>query len=277
MSEHLPKTERIQPPKVRESLRTRFLGHPVLYFRTLTSTNDLAKALAMRGVNEGTVVVAETQTAGKGRFKREWASPEDGLWFSIILRPNVLPRQAPRVTLMTSAAVAKTINRLYGLKSEIKWPNDVLINQKKVCGIVTESQTIGKMLRFAILGIGINADFNIAAFPTHLKKAATTLRKELGRKIEREILLCEVLAEIEFQYGLLQRGRFDIILDDWRRLASILGSYVEIDSDARRIQGWAIDIDDDGALIVRLKDKTLLRVISGDVVKVFPKTYTKHV
>jgi len=277
MSEALPKTERIQPSKVKENLRTRILGQPVLYFRILTSTNDIAKELAVRGINEGTVVVAETQTTGKGRFKREWTSPEAGLWFSIILKPNVPLKQAPKLTLLASVAVAKTINRLYGLRSEIKWPNDVLIDRKKVCGILTEGQIVGETLGFAILGIGINANFNIGAFPTRLKEAATTLREELGRKIERETLLCEVLAEIESYYELLRRGRFEVILDDWRRLAGFLGAYVEIDCDGRRIQGWAVDVDDDGALIVRLKDKTLLRVISGDVVKVVQKTYPKHV
>lgn len=277
MSEACPKTERIRPSKVKENLRTRILGQRVLYFRTLPSTNDIAKELALRGVNEGTVVVAETQTTGKGRFKREWTSPEYGLWFSIILKPNVPLRQSPKLTILASVAVAKTINRLYGLRSEIKWPNDVLIDRKKVCGILTEGQIMGETLGFAILGIGINANFNIAAFPAHLKETATTLREELGRKIERETLLCEVLAEIESYYELLRRGRFEAILDDWRRLAGLLGSYVEIDSNGKRIQGWAVDVDDDGALIVRLKDKTILRVISGDVVKIVPKTYPKHV
>ena len=271
------KTEKIHPSKVRENLRTRILGQAVLYFRGLTSTNDIAKELAVRGVSEGTVVVAEIQTAGKGRFKREWASLEDGLWFSIILKPNVPLRQAPKLTLLASVAVAKTINRLYGLKTEVKWPNDVLINQKKVCGILAESQTMGKVLRFGILGIGINANFSIAAFPAHLQEAATTLRMELGRKVERETLLCELLAGIESYYELLRRGRFEAILDDWRELAGFLGAYVEIDIDGKRIQGWAADVDDDGALIVRLKDKTLLRVVSGDVVKIVPKTYTGHV
>ena len=274
MFEALPKRERIQASKVKELLRTKSLGRAILYFGDLTSTNELAKELAVRGVSEGTVVVAETQTKGKGRFKREWASPRNGLWFSIILRPKVQPERAPKLTLLASVAVAKTINRLYGLKTEIKWPNDVLINQKKVCGILTEGRVSGKTLGFAILGIGINANFNIAAFPTHLKEAATTLREELGRKVEREILLCEVLAEIESYYELLRRGRFEVILDDWRELAYLLGAYVEIDCDGKRIQGWAVDVDDAGALIVRLKDKSLSRVVSGDVVKIVPKTCT---
>ena len=277
MSDAMPKTERIQPSKVKDNLRTRILGHPVLYFQTLTSTNDVAKALALRGINEGAVVVAETQTAGKGRFKRKWMSPEDGLWFSVILKPNVPLTHAPKLTLLASVAVAETIHRLYGLRSEIKWPNDVLIDHKKVCGILTEGQVMGETPGFAVLGIGINANFNIAAFPTYLKETATTLRDELGRKIEREILLCEALAEIESYYGLLRRGRFEVILDDWRRLASLLGTYVEIDSDGGRILGWAVDIDDYGALIVRLKDRTLLRVVSGDVAKIVRKTSAENV
>jgi len=277
MSEAKSKTERIQPSKVKENLRTKILGRAILYFWELTSTNDVAKELAVKGVKEGTIVVAETQTMGKGRFEREWRSPQGGLWLSVILKPNVQPKHASRLTLLASVAVAKTLNRLYGLKTEIKWPNDVLIDHKKVCGILTEGQIKGKTLSFAILGIGINANFNIEALSPHLRETATTLREALGKEIERETLLCELLSEIESSYELFQRGTFEAVLNDWRRLASFLGSYVKIQRDKERIEGWAVDIDEDGALIVRLKDKTSLRVTSGDVIKIVSETEPKHV
>jgi len=277
MSEAPQKNDRIKPPKVKENLRTRILGQVVVYFKELPSTNEIAKELAARSIREGTIVVTETQTVGRGRFKREWISPYGGLWFSVILRPKVQPKQAPMPTLLASVAVAKTIKRLYGLRTEIKWPNDVLVNQKKVCGILTEGQTMDGTLNFAILGIGINANFNIEAFSPLLRETATTLREELGRDVEREILFCEVLAEVESYYELFQRGKLEAIVNDWRRLTGFLGSYVVIQSDGGKIEGWAVDLDNDGALIVKLKDETSVRVTSGDIVKIIHKEYTLHV
>jgi len=277
MSETLPKFERMKPPKIRENLRTKIMGQAILYFQQLDSTNDIAKELAVRGVREGIIVVADTQTMGKGRFKREWISPENGLWFSILLKPNFPPKHASKLTLLASVAVAKTINRLYDLEAQIKWPNDVLINQKKVCGTLTESRIKGERLDFAILGIGINANFNIESIPRLLREEATTLREELGKGIEREILLCELLAEVESYYELFKRRRFEDMLEDWRKLAGFLSSNVEIRSDEEIVEGQAIDIDDDGALIIRLKDETLVRVTSGDIVKIIPKDYPRYV
>jgi len=277
MSDTQFKAERMQPPKVKEKLRTKTLGRAMLYFRELTSTNDIAKELALRGFREGTAIVAETQTTGKGRFKRQWKSPERGLWFSIILKPKVQPKHAPKLTLLASVAVAKTVNELYGLETEIKWPNDVLVNKKKVCGILTESQIKGETLDFAVLGIGVNADFDVEALPTPLRETATTLREELGKEIERETLLRELLGEIESYYEVFQKAEFDSILKDWRRLAGFLGRYVKIENEAEAIEGWAIDVDNDGALIVRLRDKTLRRVTSGDLVEAARGNYPDYI
>jgi len=277
MSEALSTKERIKPPKVKENLRTKILGQAIVYFQELNSTNDFAKELAVRGAREGTIVVAETQTMGKGRFKRKWISPENGLWFSIVLKPNAPLKHAQKLTLLASVAVAKTINRLYGLEAQIKWPNDVLINQKKVCGMLTESRIKGEKVDFAILGIGINANFNVESIPRHLREEATTLKEELGKEIKREILLCELLAEIESHYELFRRRRFEEILEYWRRLAGFLGSNVEVKSDEETVEGQAIDIDDDGALIIRLKDETFVTVTSGDIVKITHEDYPRYV
>jgi len=259
------KTERIKLSKVKEGLQTSVLGHPFLVFRELTSTNEIAKELALRGAREGMVVVAETQTEGKGRLKRKWISPVGGVWFSIILRPRVEPRHASKLTLMASVAVAKTINKLFPLKAEIKWPNDVLIKRKKVCGILTEANTKGETLEFVVIGIGINANFNLDELPLSLRGSSTTLREELKREIDRESLLCALLEETESYYNLFTNAKFDTVLTEWRTLAGFLGSYVEVGSHGEKIRGRAVDIDEDGALMVKLKDRTLRRVASGDV------------
>jgi len=259
------KTQSIQLSKVKDGLRTKILGHPFLYFRELTSTNDLAKELAMRGAREGTVVVAETQTSGRGRLKRKWISPEGGLWLSIILRPRIQSKHAPKLTLMASVAVAKTISRLFPLKAEIKWPNDILINYKKVCGILTEAKTTGEALEFVILGMGINANFSVNFLPASFRGSSTTLQDELKNEIQRESLLRTLLEETEYYYEMFTKRKFDTILAEWRNSSSFLGSYVEVVSYDEKILGWAVDIDEEGALMVKLKDQTMCRVASGDV------------
>jgi len=259
------KIEPLRLSKVRDGLRTKILGHCLLYFRELTSTNDLAKELAVNGAREGTVILAETQTRGRGRLKREWKSPKGGIWLSIILRPKVEPKHAPKLTLMASVAVAKTINKLFPLRAEIKWPNDVLISYKKVCGILTEAKTKGDALDFAVVGIGINANFSVDALPTSLRGSSTTLKEELKKEVGRESLLRTLLEETEFYYTAFSKRKFHTILREWRSLASFLGSYVKIATNEEKIEGWATGIDHDGALMLRLKDQTIRKVMTGDL------------
>lgn len=261
----MQKTELIEPLKVKAGLRTRVFGRPLHCFRELTSTNDIAKELAVRGAREGTVIVAETQIKGRGRLKRRWISPEGGIWLSIILRPKTEPKHASKLTLMAAVAVAKTINKLFGLNSEIKWPNDVLINRRKVCGILTEAKTKGEALDFVIVGIGMNANYSVNTLPRYLRGSSTTLKEELKKEIERVSLLRKLLEETEFYYDVFQKKRFDTILTEWRNSASFLGSYVEVVSNSEKIRGWATGIDRNGALLVRLKDQTIRKVTSGDM------------
>ena len=268
---------RIDPSKIKRTLQTSILGRRALYFRNVTSTNDMAKGLAVKGASEGTVVVAETQTGGKGRFGREWASPEGGLWFSVILRPKTQSGHATKLTLLASVAAAEGIRSLYGLRVEIKWPNDILVNGKKACGILTEGKIKGETMDFAVLGVGINANFGVEALPLNVQELATTLKHELGREVSREALLCELLERMEFYYNSFIRGDFDMILHNWRHLAAFLGSYVEVTSDKERIRGWAVDIGSDGALIVKLRDQTLLRVTSGEIRALALKEEPEHV
>jgi len=255
----------MQPSRVKEGLRTKIFGHPLLYFQELTSTNDMARELAMRGAREGTVIVAETQSKGRGRLKRQWVSPEGGLWLSIVLRPKIEPKHAPKLTLVASVAVAKTIRKLFQLKAETKWPNDILINHKKVCGILTEAKTRVNELDFVIVGVGMNANFRVNALPSSLRDFSTTLREELKTEIERETMLRTLLEETESYYNMFSEGKFETILKEWRNSARFLGSYVKIVSHEEKIEGWAADIDEAGALMVKLKDQTMRKVTSGDL------------
>lgn len=266
--------KRMQPSRVTKYLQAEILGHPILYFRELTSTNDVAKELALRGVKEGTVILAETQIGGRGRLERKWISPEGGLWFSIVLRPTIPSKHAPKLTLMASVAVARTINKLSPVGAGIKWPNDVLINQKKVCGILTEAEFKGETLDFVVVGIGINANFDLNALPRYIRDYSTTLRKESGEEIDRETLLCRLLEKTESYYALFKERKFGAILKEWRSLTNFLGSYVKIVSGEEKIEGMALNIDEDGALMLRLNDKTLRKVTAGDMTVVgeeYPK------
>jgi len=270
MSAKLSVAQPLSLSKVKENLRTRVVGHPLVYFRELTSTNQMAKLFAENGLREGTVVIAERQTEGRGRLDREWVSPPEGLWFSTVLRPRVHARHLPKLTLLASVAVAKTVRRLYGLMAEIKWPNDVLVNGKKVCGILTEAETKGESTEFAVVGIGVNANFDLSALPKSLESSSTTLKHELKREIRREVLLSSLLEEMESVYELFSRERFDQILDEWRNLAGMLGASVEIKVDEEDVQGQAVDIDQDGALILRLEDGVTRTVAFGDLTVLKP-------
>jgi biotin-[acetyl-CoA-carboxylase] ligase BirA-like protein len=267
---------RINPSEIRKCLRTRILGQSGLYFRSLTSTNDVAKQLASSGMKEGMIVLAESQSRGKGRLGRKWFSPEGGLWFSVILRPRIKPKHALKLTLLGSVATVKTLNKLYEIGAEIKWPNDVLINRKKVCGVLTEASIKETNLSFAVLGFGINANLDPEAFPQHFRDTAATLKTQLGKKISREILLCKLLENVETCYDLFKNRKFETILDDWRKLSCFLGSYVRILDGQRSIEGTALDLDADGALIIRLRDQNVRRVVSGDVTRVFQMRRSKQ-
>lgn len=265
MSAQQSVTQPLNLSEVKENLRTRIIGHPLVYFRELASTNQMARLLAEKVLREGTVTIAEKQTRGRGRFNREWVSPPNGLWLSIVLRPRAQAKHLPKLTLMASVAVAKTLRRLYGLKAEIKWPNDVLVNGRKVCGLLTEAETKGESTEFAVVGIGINANFDLSALPESLEYSSTTLKHELKREIRREVLLGSLLEEMESLYDQFSRERFDQLIDEWRNLAGMLGASVEIRADERKIQGQAVDIDQDGALILRLKDGGTRTVAFGDL------------
>jgi len=251
--------------RFQEGLRTKRFGRNIVFLREVGSTNDLAKELAGYGAVEGTVVVAETQTAGRGRLDREWVSPVGGLWFSVVLRPELKPAEAVRLVFVAGLAVAEILRELYGLKSETKWPNDVLVNGRKVCGILTEMNTTDEKVNYVIVGIGVNANFDVAkVFSEELRKVAVSLENELGRKVRLEELFRALLEKLENFYKLFLKEGFDHILKEWKKYAGFLGCQVEVVSRTEKWVGLALDVGDDGSLILRLKDGTVKRVFTGD-------------
>ena len=235
------------------------LEQRIYYFPQIGSTMDAARELAKKGAGEGIIVIAEVQTRGRGRLSREWLSPEGGIYFTIILRPKISPAYAPRVNLMASVAVAATIRKLFRLKAELKWPNDVLIAGRKVCGILAEMDAEMDVVNCVNVGIGINANTSIPQF----ERTVTSLRDVLGRVISRKELLTALLVEIERRLPSLMKAD---LLEEWKKLSATLNRDVRISSLGEEVIGQAIDIDATGALILKSKDGSLRTVLVGDCI-----------
>ncbi len=235
------------------------LEERIHYFPEIGSTMDVAIKLARKGAREGTIVIAEAQAHGRGRLSREWLSPKGGIYFTLILRPRISPAYAPRINLMASVAVAATIRKLFGLKAELKWPNDVLIEGRKVCGILAEMDAEMDVVNFVNVGIGINANTSVLQFA----KTATSLKDVLGREISRKEFLSVLFREIEQQQALLMEAD---LIKEWKELSGTLNKYVMILSPGEVIVGRAIDIDATGALIVKERNGSLKKALAGDCI-----------
>jgi BirA family biotin operon repressor/biotin-[acetyl-CoA-carboxylase] ligase len=258
-------SKRLNPSKLQEGSRTRLLGKSIFFSKEVTSTNEWAKKLATQGAAEGWVAIAETQTHGRGRLEREWFSPVGGLWFSLILRPEQPLAKAARLTFVAGVAVAETLHEQYGLRTETKWPNDVLVNGHKICGILGEATTMGKDNNAVVLGIGINANFAERVLPESIRARATSLETELNRRIQLEELFNRLLEKLEATYALYTRRGFNSILKRWKSYAGFLGQEVEVTDRNEKITGLAYDVNKDGALILMLENGAFKHVFVGDV------------
>jgi BirA family biotin operon repressor/biotin-[acetyl-CoA-carboxylase] ligase len=256
------------PDDVRSGLsrvrsRLNAVARRIYWLETAGSTNDVAARLAGAGAEEGTVVVAETQTAGRGRMGRVWHSPPGaGLYVSIVLTPPHTPAAA-LLTLGAGVALADGVQAATGLGAEIKWPNDLIVAGRKLAGILAESAAQGGALQFIVLGFGLN--LRPAAYPPELAQRVTSIEAETNRPADRAVILAEILAAIAERYADLGQGRFDVILGAWReRARSLRGSAVEWDSGGAVMRGRAEDIDDTGALLVRAGG-SVHRLVAGEV------------
>lgn len=243
-----------------DNLQTHIIGKKIYKYDTVSSTNDLAFMYAFRGEKEGSVFWARTQTKGRGRFGRRWISHKDkGIYFSIILKPDISVKEAPRITLLIALGVCRALRRLSGEDFLIKWPNDIVADDKKIGGILTEMDTDGRRVKFLIAGIGVNTNLGKHELPV---KEATSLKAVLQKEVNNENTLSACVKEIDDCYAHFKRNGFSRILKEARQLSSLWGKQIKIDGN---VEGAAIDFDAEGALVVRQPNGFLRHLYAGDV------------
>ncbi len=247
---------------ITHQLHTRFVGRKVYYFQKVASTMDVAMQWVTKGACEGTLVLAETQTKGRGRLGRVWSSPKyKGIYLSLILKPKILPSEAPIFTLMVAVSICEAIKEAAELEARIKWPNDILIQNKKVGGILTELDAEMDEVRFLVIGIGLNVNNDKAS----LVLGATSLKEQKKEEINRVVVLQEMLRRIEANYLAFQKDGPRVILEKWRDFNITLGKRVRVSFHQEHIEGEAVDIDIDGALLVRNNSGLVHKFTAGDV------------
>jgi BirA family biotin operon repressor/biotin-[acetyl-CoA-carboxylase] ligase len=256
--------DKLLPEEIAAGLQVRRLKGPIHHFETLPSTNDLAKELAAGNAPEGTLVVAEAQSRGRGRLGREWDSPPGaGLYVSLLLRPPLPPSDMPQITLTAAVAVVRALRRAAGVAPGIKWPNDLILDGKKLGGILTEMETESDQIRHLVVGLGLNV--NNTSFPAELAELATSLVLATGRAYPRLPILKAWLEEMEDLYQLFLDREFGTILTEWREYTVTLGRDVRVRQGAVEICGQAVEVAPDGALLVQTPAGELVRVTSGEI------------
>ncbi|KUO68247.1 MAG: biotin--acetyl-CoA-carboxylase ligase [Clostridia bacterium BRH_c25] len=248
-------------------LHTKCIGRNIIYLDNVTSTNTYAKKAAEKPFQEGTVVIAEEQTGGKGRLGRHWVSPRGkGIWMSIMLKPDILPNDAPKLTIAAALAVVKALWSCCRLEARIKWPNDITAGGKKLCGILTEMSAEADEIKHVIIGIGINANLELEDFGPEVSSIATSVKLESGNTVLRKDLAASVLYEFEEIYKVFVRdGSIKFFLNEYKDKSAVLGKEIRVISKKEEITGLAVDISEDGHLVVKLADGSLREIMSGEV------------
>lgn len=260
-------SDALLPGEIRQGLRTQIFGQrEIVYFQETDSTNIQAKNLAAEGAGEGTLVIAEKQIAGKGRKGRVWFSPVgNGIYVSLIVRPTLPPAEAAKMMLMTAVAVAEAVVSVAPLNVRIKWPNDILVNEKKMAGILTEISTDMDAVDYMIIGLGLNVNTPAGEFPPEIRTLATSLRAETGRTFSRAAVLRAVLQSFETHYDRFMTAGFEPILEKWKAYADIIGRKIRVDMIGRSITGDVLEVDRDGVLVIQDDEGKIHKIVSGDV------------
>jgi BirA family biotin operon repressor/biotin-[acetyl-CoA-carboxylase] ligase len=259
----MSRSDPLSSEAVSQDLGTHIVGSRVLYYPSLTSTMDVARQEALSTAAEGTVIIADEQTAGRGRLKRSWLTPTGNLALSVVLSPRV--SELPSLIMVASLAVVHSIAAVTGIKTGIKWPNDVLINNKKVCGILIETDARplrGGRANYAIIGIGINVNFRPADYP-EIQSLATSLMQEVGIHVSRLALIRTLLRELDRLYLDLKSGISPY--EEWRNNLVMLGQNVKVTDTDGVVEGLAESVVEDSSLLIRLKDGSTRRIVAGDI------------
>jgi BirA family biotin operon repressor/biotin-[acetyl-CoA-carboxylase] ligase len=255
------------PYEIKEGLNTELIGTDIHFMEQVDSTNLHAKRLAEQGFSDGMVIIADEQLKGKGRLGRAWSSPKGkGIWMSIMLKPNINPAQAAKLTLLTACAVNKAILHTCGIDAKIKWPNDIVCNGKKLCGILTEMIAELDEIHYLIVGIGINVNLDKDEFPEELHSIATSIKIEKGEEVSRKELVKSILNNFEVYYKrFLETGGISQFMPEYREKSAIIGKEVNIISSGTQLKGMVLDISEEGQLLVKLEDGRVKEIISGEV------------
>ncbi|MFQ5970341.1 MAG: biotin--[acetyl-CoA-carboxylase] ligase [Nitrososphaerales archaeon] len=263
-------TDQLLPWEIKDGLKGRFVARKMHHYSVLDSTQDIAIKLAEAGAQEGTVVIAEKQKKGRGRVGRKWIAPEGGIWLSTILRPKIPTAESTILPLAAALAVCNAIKSECKLDAKLKWPNDVIIGGRKVSGILAEMSCEADTVNYVVIGIGVNANVDVKKIESTIKDTEgyygiTSLRSKSGKKIDRIKLVRKILVELEEIYLDLEEERSDMIIQAWKDNSETLGTNVTVSLNEMCFEGKAIDIDYDGALLVKLPNGSIKRIVAGDV------------
>ena len=258
--------DRMIPDEVRRGLRAKWLGQTLWCYRETGSTNDAALARAAEGAPHGAAVLAEAQRRGRGRFHRKWLSPPGAnILASVILRPQLHPSLVSQLVIAAAVAVAETLRGLHRLDAHIKWPNDVYVGGRKITGVLAELSAEAEQINYAVIGLGLNVNMTASQMPKAIRSTATSVRIELGHAVPRLDVLRELFVRLEHAYEQWRRDGFAPIKARWAELSSSLGRRVEVVSGTAKVTGLVADLDDDGALMLRLDSGLMRKVASGDM------------
>lgn len=258
--------DRVAPEEIAPHLNSNKFGKQIRYQYQTESTQLIAHQWAREGAEEGSLVLTEEQTGGKGRLGRNWYSPShSGIWMSLILRPTIALQNASQLTILASVGVKRGIERVTGLSISIKWPNDILINGKKVCGILTEIRGEQDCIHYAVLGVGVNVNIASSQWPNEICSIATSLSIEYGEKIHRATLIAAILEELEACYQLYSRYGFDIIRREWEESAYMFGETIIAHTPQGNVTGVLEGLDEIGALRLRT-DEGIKKIYSAEVI-----------
>lgn len=257
--------DKLLPAEIQFGLGTKILGREIRYFDAIGSTMDAAFQLGVEGIAEGTVVCAESQTKGKGRLGRSWVSPKGkGIYMSVVLRPSLMPADLTQLTLLCAVAVCEAVGGFCGVPAKIKWPNDILVHNKKLAGILTESSAEMDRVRFVVVGIGVNVNAPLSQMPEH----STSIKNETGKRASRVVLMQEILRSLERWYIILGAQGFVPVITRWKELSSTLGRRVRLVDPSGDVEGRAVDLDEYGGLIIQGENGLKVKRMSGDVVQI---------
>jgi len=257
---------RLLPAEIARHLTTARIGRVVHHFDSIDSTNRHAMELARRGAAEGEVVVAEAQTAGRGRLGRSFFSPPGVSFYgSMVLRPEIPPARAPQITLIAGLAVAETVERHAGLRPGLKWPNDVRLGERKVCGILTEMECEADRVLFVVCGPGVNLNVGKAEFPPELRRIATSVLVESGRSVDRAAFAADLFGSFERHYDEFLAHGVGRLRERWESYSVLGGEWVSVEGAGGNVEGRVLGIDDEGALRLETRRGEVVRAIAGDV------------